>query len=62
MIINKKNLGLLKYLHRVIEIITIMPRREGMLAIDLNMDISLYFLAIIRIDYLFVRAGHTLFS
>jgi hypothetical protein len=43
MIVNKNMVGLLKYLPMIIEIITIMPRREGMLAIDLNMDISLYF-------------------
>jgi hypothetical protein len=40
---NKNIFGLLKYLHMIIVIITIMPSKEGMLAIDLNMDISLYF-------------------
>jgi len=42
MIVNKNMVGLLKYLPMIIVIIIIMPRREGMLAIDLNMDISLF--------------------
>jgi hypothetical protein len=43
MIVNKNMIGLLKYLPMIIEIIKIISRRELMLAIDLNMDISLYF-------------------
>lgn len=33
---NKNILGLLEYLQRTIEAITMMPRTDGMIAIDLN--------------------------
>lgn len=36
MIVNKNILGLLKYLHRTIEVITMIPRTDGMIVIDLN--------------------------
>ena len=42
MIVNINMIGLLKYLPMIIDIMAIIPRMEGMLAIDVNMDISLY--------------------